>query len=235
MATKNITININVKNLNKVITFSYEYDNITYFKERGKLLERRTYDNIQDISGNLLLLVGKFSRITIEGKDYKLIECSLRESNEHKYIELILEHMQNIKEGILKPSDNHIWNDETKTWELDFNKLVSNKRNEFKSIREKKNSENIEVDGALYQVKDQDLQKFFLKKVEVDLHPELREKKEPWILADNTIKLIDFNDIEKILAAYGNRQRDLFYNFNILCEKLKNATTEDEINKIQWL
>lgn len=133
---------------------------------------------------------------------------------------------------IEKPSIYHKWVDGK--WVVDLKELKLIKRDELKVIRDEKISEDIEVEGSWYQVRDQDLQKFFLKKIEVDLHPELRSKKEAWILADNTVKEIDFNDIEKVLAAYGNRQRELFYSFGLLLHQLEYAQNEEQIKEIQW-
>lgn len=131
--------------------------------------------------------------------------------------------------------ENYILTEENKlkyVFNLEQTKLE--KIQKLKIIRDEKISEDIEVDGAVYQIKEKDLQKFLLKKVEADIHPELKEVKEDWRLADNTYKKIDFNDVLNILEAYGARQRKVFKEFGILEYRLMACTTLEEIEAIKW-
>lgn len=143
----------------------------------------------------------------------------------------------------IEVEDDFVWRGNSMDYVLEEGKLVyspdlakikSRKRDGFKKMRDEKIHENIVVEEALFQVRDQDLQKFFLKKIEADLNPELKEKKENWVLADNTVKSINFNDIEKVLKAFGERQRELFKTFGTLSVQLEKASSVEEIEKITW-
>src|SRR3712207_489313 len=59
---------------------------------------------------------------------------------------------------IERPSKWHNWNG--KTWEVDIEEVKEMKRQELKHIREIKISENIEVHGSLFQVREKDLENF---------------------------------------------------------------------------
>ena len=131
-----------------------------------------------------------------------------------------------------KPSQFHSWDGQE--WVVDLNEIKRKKRNELKEIRDKKIYENLEVKGSIFQVRKQDLEKFFLKKIEADFNPELKEQKENWILADDSFKDIDFNDIQDIFQAFGERQRKLFERFGKLSIQLQKAQTWEEIENIKW-
>lgn len=131
--------------------------------------------------------------------------------------------------------ENYILTEENKlkyVFNLEQAKLEKIKK--LKIIRDEKISEDIEVDGAVYQIKEKDLQKFFLKKIEADINPEMKTKKEKWRLADNTYKEIDFSDILNILNAYGQRQREIFTKFGLLEYQVNNCSTVEEIETIKW-
>lgn len=116
--------------------------------------------------------------------------------------------------------------------EIDY--LKQKKRNELKEIRDRKIYENLKVKNFVFQVRKQDLEKFFLKKIEVDFNPKLKEEKENWVLADNSIKQISFEDIKEILEKFGQRQREIFKNFQKLSIQLQNSKNVEEIEKINW-
>lgn len=131
---------------------------------------------------------------------------------------------------IEQPSQYHTWNGTE--WEVNLNEVKKLKIEEFKRIRDKKISEDLEVEGALFQVRPEDLQKFFLKKIEADLGA---TKPDNWRLADNTYKEIDFEFIKKILEAYGARQRAIFTQFGVLEYQINNCNSVEEIEAIKWL
>ena len=145
--------------------------------------------------------------------------------------EIFEEETQEFK-MIEQPSKYHKWNG--KTWEVNIEEVKEMKRQELKCIRDRKIYENLEVKGSVFQVRKQDLEKFFLKKIEADFNPGLKEQKENWILADNSFKAIDFNDIQDIFKAFGERQRKLFQYFGKLSIQLQQAQTWEEIEKITW-
>src|SRR3712207_8382803 len=60
--------------------------------------------------------------------------------------------------------------------EIDY--LKEKKREELKEVRDKKIYENLEVKESVFQVRKQDLENFFLKKIEADFNPELKTKEE---------------------------------------------------------
>lgn len=142
----------------------------------------------------------------------------------------IIQDKKLIKLG--KPSQFHSWNGQE--WTADLEQAKKEKRNELKEIRDRKIYENLEVKGSVFQVRKQDLEKFFLKKIEADFNPELKEQKENWILADDSFKAIDFNDIQDIFKAFGERQRKLFGQFGKLSVQLQQSQTWEEIEKIKW-
>lgn len=130
---------------------------------------------------------------------------------------------------IPQPSQYHNWTG--KEWEVNLNEVKKLKIEEFKRIRDKKIQADIEVEGALFQVRTEDLQKFFLKKIEFDLGTATTDN---WRLADNTYKEIDFEFIKKILEAYGSRQRAIFTKFGVLEYQINNCNTVEEIDSIKW-
>lgn len=131
---------------------------------------------------------------------------------------------------IPQPSQYHEWNGTE--WGVNLNEVKKLKIEEFKRIRDKKIQADIEVEGALFQVRTEDLQKFFLKKIEFDLGTATTDN---WRLADNTYKEIDFEFIKKILEAYGARQRAIFTKFGVLEYQINNCNSVEEIEAIKWL
>lgn len=130
---------------------------------------------------------------------------------------------------IPQPSKWHNWNGTE--WVANLEEIKKAKIEEFKNIRDEKESANLEVDGFLFQVTFKDLQKFFLKKIEFDLGTATTDN---WRLADNTYKEIDFEFIKKILEAYGSRQRAIFTKFGVLEYQINNCNTVEEIESIEW-
>lgn len=128
-----------------------------------------------------------------------------------------------------QPSKYHIWNGDEWIFDLDYAKKL--KIEELKNIRDYKESENLEVEGSIFQVTFKDLQKFFLKKIEFDLGT---AKTDNWRLADNTYKEIDFQFIKKILEAYGARQRKVFKEFGMLEYRVNNCNSIEDIEAITW-
>ncbi|MDY2573609.1 MAG: DUF4376 domain-containing protein [Fusobacterium necrophorum] len=116
--------------------------------------------------------------------------------------------------------------------EIDY--LKEKKREELKEVRDKKIYENLEVKESVFQVRKQDLENFFLKKIEADFNPELKTKEENWILADNSFKKVNFEDIKEILTAFGERKREIFKHFGKLSVELEKAENIEKIEKITW-
>lgn len=156
-----------------------------------------------------------------------------REELVAKGIEVTLEAGEIIQDKKLtkipQPSKWHTWNGTE--WTVDLEEVKKARIEELKRIRDKKISEDLEVEGALFQVRTEDLQKFFLKKIEFDLGTATTDN---WRLADNTYKEIDFEFIKKILEAYGTRQREMFAKFGMLEHQINNCSTVEEIEAIKW-
>lgn len=131
---------------------------------------------------------------------------------------------------IPQPSKYHEWNGVE--WIVNLEEVKKTRIEELKRARDKKISEDLEVEGALFQVRPEDLQKFFLKKIEADLGA---TKPDNWRLADNTYKEIDFEFIKKILEVYGARQRAIFTQFGVLEYQINNCNSVEEIEAIKWL
>ncbi len=167
-----------------------------------------------------------------------------KELREKTKLQLFKENLYSLEQGeifdeekqefsfIQNPSSWHVWDGHN--WTVDLEEVKRKKREELKYIRDEKIYENLEVNASIFQVRKQDLEKFFLKKIEADFNPALKEKKEIWILADNSFKAIDFNDIQDIFKAFGERQRKLFQHFGQLSIQLQQAQSLEEIEKIKW-
>ncbi|XGU46901.1 hypothetical protein ACEXAJ_11300 [Fusobacterium necrophorum subsp. funduliforme] len=179
--------------------------------------------------------------ITLEDFKHPVLEKGiLREMTREEMVEneipVSLEEGEKVENKKLikleKPSQFHSWNGQE--WIADLEQAKKEKKNKLKEIRDLKIYENLDVKGAVFQVRKQDLEKFFLKKIEADFNPELKERKENWILADDSFKAIDFNDIQDIFQAFGERQRKLFQRFGKLSIQLQQAQTWEEIENITW-
>lgn len=157
-----------------------------------------------------------------------------REELVAKGVEIVLESGEIIENNKLikieQPSKYHTWNGAE--WVVDLEEVKKTRIEELKRARDKKISEDLEVEGALFQVRPEDLQKFFLKKIEADLGA---TKPDNWRLADNTYKEIDFEFIKKILEVYGARQRAIFTQFGVLEYQINNCNSVEEIEAIKWL
>lgn len=209
---KNITIEVK----NKSISFGYEYENIMYLRERGKLVQRRSYDDIQDISGNLLLLVGRVALITIKDEEFKLLECSLRESNGHKYLDLVLEPKKIANEP------------------LTLAKVAAKKREELKEIRDRKISEDIEVDGNVFKIENKDIETFWELEYAVRKGVLNEFDTKSWILANNEVKELTVGELLKVIEAKGLRKQKLFEIFLKLEKKVSQAQSIEDIESIKW-
>ena len=113
-------------------------------------------------------------------------------------------------------------------------KMKKKKRQELKNIREKKISENIEVKGSVFQVREQDLQNFYNLKIAVDLEPARATTKMDWVLADNSIKEFTYSELMEVLGSYILRKSEIFAKFGALSVQLEACNTVEEIESIKW-
>lgn len=56
----------------------------------------------------------------------------------------------------------------------------------------------------------------------------------PWVLADNTTKIFEFEKLEMVEVAFGIREQQIFSKFIELDKKLTAAKTTGEIESIKW-
>lgn len=131
-----------------------------------------------------------------------------------------------------QPSRWHTWNG--KEWEVDIGTVKKIKRFELKRIREQKISENIEVHGFVFQVREKDLENF------EDVARAIRRKKKTeedtraWILADNSIKVFTYAQLLDVLDERALRKEKIFDEYGTLIIKLQQAKTLEEIENIKF-
>ena len=168
--------------------------------------------------------------------------------------------LEKIDRGQLKLDENQvIINNKIVTYNKDFQKIISGKIvnktlkelletniltieeiktkkiEEIKKMRDGFISSDLELDGYLIQVRDQEDRDKFNRIILGLLLGQLRkEDKEEWRLSDNSYMSFTYSKLSEIPTIYSNRERDAFKKFHILEEKLKKAKTINEIEEISW-
>lgn len=118
---------------------------------------------------------------------------------------------------------------------LTIEEIKTNKIEEIKKMRDEFISSDLELDGYLIQVRDQeDRDKFNRIILGLLLGQLKKEDKEEWRLSDNSYMSFTYSKLAEIPAIYSNRERETFKKFHILEEKLKKAKTINEIEEISW-
>lgn len=113
--------------------------------------------------------------------------------------------------------------------------IKTNKIEEIKKMRDEFISSDLELDGYLIQVRDQeDRDKFNRIILGLLLGQLKKEDKEEWRLSDNSYMSFTYSKLAEIPTIYSNREREAFKKFHILEEKLKKAKTINEIEEISW-
>ncbi|MBS9775686.1 MAG: hypothetical protein KGV57_01180 [Fusobacterium sp.] len=56
----------------------------------------------------------------------------------------------------------------------------------------------------------------------------------PWLLADNTTKMFEFEKLEMVEVVFGIREQQIFAKFMLLDEQLNQANSIEEIEAINW-
>lgn len=131
-----------------------------------------------------------------------------------------------------QPSRWHTWN--RKEWEVDIEDVINFKREELKKVREEKISENLEVHGAMFQVREKDLENF------EDIARAIRRKKKTeedtraWILADNSIKVFTYAQLLDVLDERALRKEKIFNIYGQLSMQLQQAKDIEQIENISW-
>lgn len=133
---------------------------------------------------------------------------------------------------IERPSKYHKWNG--KTWEVDIEEVKEMKRQELKHIREIKISENLEVHGSLFQVREKDLENF--EDVARAIRREKKQMKDTraWILADNSIKTFTYAQLLDVLDERALRKERIFNIYGQLSMQLQQAKDIEQIENISW-
>ena len=168
--------------------------------------------------------------------------------------------LEKIDRGQLKLDENQvIINNKIVTYNKDYQKIISgkivnktlkelleaniltieeiktNKIEEIKKMRDEFISSDLELDGYLIQVRDQeDRDKFNRIILGILLGQLKKEDKEEWRLSDNSYMSFTYSKLAEIPTIYSNREREAFKKFHILEEKLKKAKTINEIEEISW-
>lgn len=118
---------------------------------------------------------------------------------------------------------------------LTIEEIKTNKIEEIKKMRDEFISSDLELDGYLIQVRDQeDRDKFNRIILGLLLGQLKKEDKEEWRLSDNSYMSFTYSKLAEIPTIYSNREREAFKKFHILEEKLKKAKTINEIEEISW-
>ena len=118
---------------------------------------------------------------------------------------------------------------------LTIEEIKTNKIAEIKKMRDEFISSDLELDGYLIQVRDQeDRDKFNRIILGLLLGQLKKEDKEEWRLSDNSYMSFTYSKLAEIPTIYSNREREAFKKFHILEEKLKKAKTINEIEEISW-
>lgn len=131
-----------------------------------------------------------------------------------------------------QPSRWHTWNG--KEWEVDIEDVINFKREELKKVREEKISENLEVHGAMFQVREKDLENF------EDVARAIRRGKRQltdrriWVLADNSVKEFTYAQLLDVLDERAERKDKIFAQFAILSMQLEKCENVDEIENIKF-
>lgn len=153
-----------------------------------------------------------------------------------KGLEINLEEGEIIKRKriikIERPSQYHIWTGSE--WTVDLEELKKNKREELKNKRDQLDEEDVEVNKNKFQLRKKDENKFLFIMLRLATGVITLEQGEEWVLADNTHKFVTYKEIKEVVEAKATRTRALFATFNLLDDKLKVATTVQEIEKIKW-
>lgn len=118
---------------------------------------------------------------------------------------------------------------------LTIEEIKTNKIEEIKKMRDEFISSDLELDGYLIQVRDQeDRDKFNRIILGLLLGQLKKEDKEEWRLSDNSYMSFTYSKLAEIPTIYSNREREAFKKFHILEEKLKKAKTINEIEEVSW-
>ena len=168
--------------------------------------------------------------------------------------------LEKIDRGQLKLNENQVViNNKIVTYNKDYQKIISGKIvnktlkelfetniltieeiktkkiEEIKKRRDEFISSDLELDGCLIQVRNQEDRDKFNRIILGLLLGQLRkEDKEEWRLSDNSYMSFTYSKLAEIPVIYSNRERDAFKKFHILEEKLKKAKTINEIEEISW-
>lgn len=118
---------------------------------------------------------------------------------------------------------------------LTIEEIKTKKIEEIKKRRDEFISSDLEFDGCLIQVRDQEDRDKFNRIILGLLLGQLRkEDKEEWRLSNNSYMSFTYSKLAEIPTIYSNRERDAFRKFHVLEEKLKKAKTINEIEEISW-
>lgn len=118
---------------------------------------------------------------------------------------------------------------------ITLEEIKTRKREELKINRDETIKSNLEVKGALIQVKNpEDRDKFNRILLGLLLGKLKKTDTEEWRLADNTYKTFTYAELAEIPEIYSDREREAFKKFHVLDNKLKNCKNVEEVEAIKW-
>ena len=106
----------------------------------------------------------------------------------------------------------------------------ANKIAEFKSIRDAKEVDDIQVNGYLYDYDEKARERINAAIIALDLTGDTIT----WTLADNTDKEVSANDLRFVIAMVAQRSNELHVKYRNLKERVENATTKEQVEAIVW-
>ena len=108
--------------------------------------------------------------------------------------------------------------------------LKQDKINEFKSIRDSKEVEPITYNGNRYDYDDKARERINAAIIALDVQGEGASI--DWTTADNADVKVTANDLRMIIAAVAVRSNALHNAYRVAKEKVLNATTKEEVEKV---
>ena len=101
---------------------------------------------------------------------------------------------------------------------------------EFKSIRDAKEVDDIQVNGYLYDYDEKARERINAAIIALDVTGGTIT----WTLADNTDKEVSANDLRFVIAMVAQRSNVLHTQYRHLKEAVNAATTVSEVESISW-
>lgn len=111
-----------------------------------------------------------------------------------------------------------------------LDEVKANKIAEFKSIRDAKEVDDIQVNGYLYDYDEKARERINAAIIALDLTGGTIT----WTLADNTDTEVSANTLRYVIAMVAQRSNELHVKYRNLKERVESATTKAQVERIVW-